>query len=248
MALVADLHGCEPEPALQALEQLAPDMILIAGDLMERRERAEAALEYRNQYGRWMRAALTLFQECRRPVKKLLGKNARENENALAFIKGAVRIAPTYYALGNHELSFQEEDRRRTKAAGAILLENRALYTHGLWLGGLTCKPDEAFLQEFAAKKGFKVLLCHRPEYFDTLLAGLDIQLILAGHAHGGQICLGKHGLFAPGQGFFPKYTGGVYDGRLVVSRGMANHTGLPRIHNPMELVMIQLDPDAARS
>ena len=61
----------------------------------------------------------------------------------------------------------------------------------------------------------------------------------MSGHAHGGQWRIFGRGVYAPGQGIFPKYTSGVIDGRCVISRGLSNHTHVPRIFNPPELVMV---------
>jgi len=97
------------------------------------------------------------------------------------------------------------------------------------------------WLERFSAMKGYKILLCHHPEYYKRFVKGKDIDLILAGHAHGGQIRLFGKGLFAPGQGLFPKYTSGVYDGRLLVSRGIANMVKIPRLFNKGEVICIEL-------
>ena len=75
-------------------------------------------------------------------------------------------------------------------------------------------------------------------------MSGRDIDLTLAGHAHGGQIQIAGHGLYAPGQGLFPKLTHGLYDGgKLLVSRGMTNGAKprIPRIGNPCELIILNL-------
>ena len=99
--------------------------------------------------------------------------------------------------------------------------------------------PDLAWLKDFEQQDGFKILLCHHPEYRDRYLKDMKIDLILSGHAHGGQIRFAGQGLFAPGQGLFPKYTSGMY-GNLVVSRGLANTAGfIPRLGNPTEIVYL---------
>ena len=67
-----------------------------------------------------------------------------------------------------------------------------------------------------------------------------DFDLILSGHAHGGQWRIGRQGIFAPSQGLFPRLTEGVHDGRLLISRGLANRTPVPRLNNPPETVYIQ--------
>lgn len=56
------------------------------------------------------------------------------------------------------------------------------------------------------------------------------------------------NGLFAPNQGWFPDYAGGMYplgETAMVVSRGLCKNN-LPRIWNPPEVVMVELVPDEA--
>ena len=108
-----------------------------------------------------------------------------------------------------------------------------------------TPPPDLRWLERFSAFQGFKLLLCHHPEYYPVYIKPLDIDIILSGHAHGGQWRLFGRGVFAPGQGLFPALTSGVYDNRLVVSRGLANTAGVPRIFNPTELVIVKLIPQS---
>ena len=88
-----------------------------------------------------------------------------------------------------------------------------------------------------------RLLLCHHPEYYPDYIRGTDIELTVSGHAHGGQWSIFGRGVFAPGQGLFPKYTAGVYDGgRLVVSRGVTNTVRIPRFFNPTEIVVINAE------
>ena len=95
----------------------------------------------------------------------------------------------------------------------------------------------------------FTILLSHRPELVQWYEeSGFD--LVAAGHAHGGQvrIPLILNGLFAPNQGWFPDYAGGMYplgETTMVVSRGLCKNN-LPRIWNPPEVVMVELVPDEA--
>ena len=91
--------------------------------------------------------------------------------------------------------------------------------------------------------------MCHHPEYWcmqPPMLKDHPIDLVLSGHAHGGQIRLFGQGLFAPGQGLLPRYTGGLYEGphgNMIVSRGLANTAPppIPRLFNPREVVTIRL-------
>lgn len=99
-------------------------------------------------------------------------------------------------------------------------------------------KPETGWLPTFATQPGFRVVMSHHPEYLPLIPSSVD--LILSGHAHGGQWRVFNHGVWAPGQGWWPKYTKGVYEGRLVVSAGLSNTTWIPRIGNPTEVVYIE--------
>ena len=72
--------------------------------------------------------------------------------------------------------------------------------------------------------------------------SGFD--LILSGHAHGGQWRLFGRGAYAPGQGVFPKYTKGIYDGRFIVTSGVGNVYLVPKINNPPEVCVINLEEE----
>ena len=161
----------------------------------------------------------------------------------MRFFREAAQIAPTYYAPGNHDAWLTREDRRAILETGTVLLENAgAVYRRGdrvLNIGGFSSEIGMGWLRKFAKKPGAKLLICHRPEFYEPYLKRLTIPLILSGHAHGGQWRFLNRGIFSPGQGIFPKYTKGVYDGRLVVSTGLANTANVPRIRNPMELVVV---------
>jgi len=97
-------------------------------------------------------------------------------------------------------------------------------------------------------KEQFTLLLSHRPERIEDYL-GYPFDLILSGHAHGGQWRLPGivNGLYAPNQGLFPKYAGGRYDFEdtaFLVSRGLAREsTKIPRVFNRPELVVVDLIP-----
>ena len=88
------------------------------------------------------------------------------------------------------------------------------------------------------------MLLAHHPERIEDY-ARTGVDLVLSGHAHGGQIRLFDHGLYSPDQGILPRYTSGIYvckNTKLYVSRGAGNHSFLPpRIFNRPEIDLITL-------
>ncbi len=173
---------------------------------------------------------------------------------AEAFLRDAPRVAPVFYALGNHEKRMRgsAEWIRRIEDTGIHLLDNRAVRLRpDVMLGALSSQPklppeqrDTGVVDPLAAFEGFRPLMCHHPEYYSRHVAGRGVDLTLAGHAHGGQIRICGQGLYSPGQWLFPKYTSGWYDDRrLLVSRGMSNHAIVPRINNPCELIILTLVP-----
>ncbi len=230
IAVASDLHGNANDAPLALLRQEQPDLILIPGDLMD-----DTALR-------------------------------DENASGYAFLRACSAIAPTYYSLGNHELAcyhkgnpwrhpiplpLNDEIRTRIANTGAILLDNDcAPFGERILICGLTSgihgaenKPNAEALSRFASADGIKILLCHHPEYYVPYIQSTDIALTVCGHAHGGHWRFFGRGVYAPGQGLFPKYTSGVIDSRCVISRGLGNHTWIPRIFNPCELVLIEFSP-----
>lgn len=176
-------------------------------------------------------------------------------DESLSLARELAGIAPTYYVTGNHEARLEEEDLTRLlsglRDAGVTVLrgERAAIGRQGASIA-VAGADDPAFgtgaqLSDLCADDGFTLLLCHRPELFaDYAAAGAE--LVLTGHAHGGQfrIPLLWKGVYAPGQGFLPAYTQGVHtEGRttMVVSRGLANLYFPPRLFNAPELVLVTL-------
>ncbi len=176
-------------------------------------------------------------------------------ETALDSARRLALIAPCYYVTGNHEHRMTQDKQtafyQKLEAAGVTVLRNRAVFLgmgEGFRLVGVDCnlaRTDQ--LQALMAKRPpeeLNILLSHKPHYAKYYeRAGVD--LVLAGHAHGGQWRLpGVGGLYAPGQGPLPKYTAGMYRlGKTVmcVSRGLGNSSFPLRIENKPELVTVIL-------
>ncbi len=171
-------------------------------------------------------------------------------KSGLEFLTLSSKLSPTFVALGNHEHRYDGDIRGEVVKRGATLLDNSSLNFKEINIGGLsscefngTGEPDTVWLDSFAHLKGFKLLLCHRPEYYEKHIKHLPIDLTLSGHAHGGQWRFFGQGLYAPGQGILPKYTSGMHDGRFIVGRGLGNPHLVPRINNKPEIIILNVRP-----
>jgi uncharacterized protein len=171
----------------------------------------------------------------------LVNNHSKGFERGIAFLKEAVHVAPTFYSLGNHEGNPDKEFFRKVRDTGAVLLDNQFVHWRGIVVAGLSHDIKLKMLRDLSKQAGFKLLLCHNPEYYPKYIKEYKIDLTLAGHAHGGQIRLFGRGLYAPGQGLFPKLTSGIHDGRMVISRGASNAVAFPRLFNRREIVFVDI-------
>ena len=163
------------------------------------------------------------------------------------FIREAAQRMPVFYSIGNHETrqTHYRQVLKDIEEAGAVMLVNRWVRFGPVWMGGwydadIVGVPDP--LDAFEKLEGPKVLLCHKPDHYIRYMRGRDIDLVVAGHAHGGQIRIFGQGVYAPGQGLLPRYTRGVVDGRMIISAGASNPSRMPRLWNPPEVLRITLD------
>ncbi len=229
IAQVSDLHnaqmGKDNEKLIKMLKQNTPDVIAITGDVIDSRH--------------------------------------TNIEVALDFAKKALEIAPCYYVAGNHESRIEEYDKfeQDLKDIGVVVLndEQISLTKNGekIELMGVldpTFETDDLSvdgenvvrqkLDKMIFDDKFTVLLAHRPELFEVY-SSYDIDLVLSGHTHGGQVRLPFLGSLAvPSQGFFPKYDAGEYTNgktKMIISRGIGNSMVPLRINNPPEIVLIEL-------
>ena len=186
----------------------------------------------------------------------LVDRHRNNNENAERLLRTVPEIVPLFVSIGNHERKFRDREAffRIIRDSRATLLDNECIRFRDIIIGGLSSAPetpDTDFLDRFEREEGYKLLLCHHPEYWRDYVTGRDIDLTLCGHAHGGQIRLFGQGLYAPGQGPFPKMTSGLYgDGSMLLSRGMTNGAKprVPRINNPCELIILTLEPEERKN
>lgn len=213
-------------------------------------------------YGLGNRELLDLVA-AQEPDLVLLGGDIIDDDRSLPWKRGYSLVSelaaqyPTFYVTGNHEYWTKEVDsvREEIAARGAVVLRGGSADVAGITVFGID-DPDAGeteWQQQLSAAVGeldsakFSILLTHRPERVEQY-EGLGFDLIVAGHAHGGQWRLPGliNGLIAPNQGLFPRYAGGRYDlsgdTTFIVSRGLAREsTWVPRIFNPPELVVIDI-------
>lgn len=173
--------------------------------------------------------------------------DAKNYKNGLEFLSRLCKLYPTFVSIGNHEHVYGEGILDEVIKTGAHLLDNGSVSFKEINIGGLSsCKdnkeiPDTSWLGDFTRLDGFKILLSHRPEYYEKYLKELPIDLTVSGHAHGGQWRFFGRGLYAPGQGILPKYTSGLHDGRFIVCRGLGNPHLIPRVNNKPEIIMLNI-------
>ena len=168
---------------------------------------------------------------------------------ALDFIEKAMEIAQCYFVTGNHELlvprKLMDTLLEGMADRGVILLDKEILQcgdSEIILIGDFfgTAKDEEYMY----AYDGYRIFASHYPENMDYFVAA-KYDLVLAGHAHGGQVRLPLvGGLYAPGQGVFPEYDAGLYsqgDTDMILNRGIGNSTIPFRFNNRPEVVLVEL-------
>lgn len=224
IAHVSDLHseyyGRDMKNLIEAIDKQSPDVIVLTGDIFD---------------------------------------DIRNNENTRIFLKAAVSEYPCYYVSGNHEQRKGGWKNFREEAAdlGVTVLEGENVSFKGITICGASSTGDGRLTFDESVKKcaeesgnGFNVLLAHYPEKVDYYRSFGKFDLVLSGHAHGGQwrVPFLINGVYAPDQGVFPEYAGGMYesaDGIMIVSRGLSRTNDIiPRIFNNPELVIIDILPE----
>ena len=173
--------------------------------------------------------------------------NKRAHKNAYAFVRGAVQIAPVWFAEGNHECALGETGEQylpEIRKMGVHILRDEYADLGSVRLIGLTQYASPQALAAMLDETRLNIVMAHRPELF-PIYAGTGADVVLSGHAHGGQIRLFGIGVFAPGQGFFPKFTSGLYrwgTSLLHVSRGLGNTILVPRVFDTPEPNVLQFE------
>ncbi len=217
---ISDLHnakfGKNNQKLVDRIRECDPDMIVLTGDLVD--------------------------------------SNHTNVDRAVQFVNEIVKICSVYYVTGNHEYWLDTSEYENLMdglaSAGMIILDDQVVEISrgdakfrlvGLDDKSLADGTLEALLSD---EKELTVVLAHEPQYF-ARYAGTGVDLVLSGHAHGGQFRLPfVGGIVAPDQGFLPEYTAGEYymnGTEMIVSRGLGNSVVPVRLFNYPEIVCVEL-------
>ena len=238
---ISDLHnvkfGKNNQTLVDRIRECEPDMIVLTGDLVD--------------------------------------SNHTNVDRAVQFVDEIVKICPVYYVTGNHEYWLEKSEYDELMdglvSAGVVILDNQVVEISrgdakfrlvGLDDRSLADGTLEALLSdesirnnqaeqkeeiadnEDSGEKELTVVLAHEPQYL-ARYAGTGVDLVLSGHAHGGQFRLPfVGGIVAPDQGFLPEYTAGEYymnGTEMIVSRGLGNSVIPVRLFNYPEIVCVDL-------
>lgn len=233
LVMLSDLHGCEHPTLIEQVSEIAPDLILLCGDM----------INHHHETGEDILVTAAVVKElCKiAPVYYSLGNHELERiglheSDAVKRItnEGAILLERDYVDL---------EIRGNTLRLGGLYTPNSAA----------TAKPSadsvEGFLSDFCASDSFRILLEHRPASFTDAIypAGYEPELVLSGHLHGGHVILPFLGpVYGANSGFFPKYALGSFElgsSTLIVSAGLSTDRHIiPRVNNPTEITKIVLE------
>lgn len=223
IAVVSDLHNTRQRKLIGMIKEMNPHIIAMTGDIID--------TKYTMKY-----------------VNVFLDELA------------ALGI-PIYYVTGNHEIGSLQTDEIKSdlKKRGIIVLEDEFVKINVNGIKLIIAGVDDPYKSDIDDWKNnvnnklspikrincYKILLAHRPDLWE-IYQSFGFDLVLSGHAHGGQVRIPYliNGLYAPHQGFFPKYAGGLYKhGKLnhAVSRGLSMFINLPRVFNRPELLQIDI-------
>lgn len=237
VALLADLHnrtyGKENEKLLERIDDIRPDRVLCAGDMLTARP------------GKTFDAALSFMKHLASDYPVYYGLGNHE------------------YRMNLYREDYGDAYERymgALKDAGIHVLDNESVTEGEFAFTGLTIERkyykrfqknvlEKDYLPSVIgepAQDKYQILLAHNPEYFEEY-AEWGADLVVSGHVHGGIMRLPVlGGVISPKLVLFPKYDGGLFqksNTTMVLSRGLGMHTLPVRIFNPAELVVIHLLP-----
>lgn len=237
--LQSEYFGREQKTLLKKVRESRPDIIVFTGDLLDRNH---------TDYEASMTAMKGLVEIA--PVYYVNGNHEMALPQA-----DTSEFYDELAKMGVNLLFDDETALRRGESVMRLLgLSEDTLYESKVSDRRTSTEYDSSVIIDMmnnltknVEKEDFAVMLTHEPQFFETYEegGGGKVNLIFAGHAHGGQIRLPfTEGLFAPGQGTMPRLTSGVHrinNTSMVISRGLGNSVFPVRLFNRPEVVVVEL-------
>ena len=234
VVVISDLHENNLANLCEQIREQSPDSILVVGDM--------------------------------------INSTSPNSLKVTKLMKQLVKISPVYYSLGNHELEYIEKGTsdlvKDLKSTGVVVLDKNyvdininnsnirigGMYEYAFGNKGNLVKKENMdkevynFLCDFQDTDNYKIMMAHRPDsfIFGDASKVWNIDLVVSGHNHGGQVILPfLGGLYGGDQGWFPEYVDGMYklnNINLFVTRGLgSNEKKLPRFNNRPEISIIDI-------
>ena len=228
LVIISDLHdnqlGENNKDLIDNINFLSPDMVLIVGDM--------------------------------------LNKDSKNSNTVTNLMKQLCKNYKVFYSLGNTEKNYIEARTsnlvEELENLGVTVLDDeyKDVNVNGniIRIGGIydyafdTKKYTQDFLSKFEDTDNYKIMLAHRPDsfIFNNVTKDWNIDLVVSGHTHGGQVVLPfAGGLYAAEQGWFPKYDKGLFDfddTKILITSGLGSGKEiLPRFNNTPEVVDLKL-------
>ena len=234
VVVISDLHENNLPNLCEQIKEQSPDIILVVGDM--------------------------------------INSTSPNSLKVTKLMKQLVKISPVYYSLGNHELEYIEKGTsdlvKDLKSTGVVVLDKNyvdininnsnirigGMYEYAFGNKGNLVKKENMdkevynFLCDFQDTDNYKIMMAHRPDsfIFGDASKVWNIDLVVSGHNHGGQVILPfLGGLYGGDQGWFPEYVDGMYklnNINLFVTRGLgSNEKKLPRFNNRPEISIIDI-------
>lgn len=235
ICVLSDLHNVlfERDLVYRKVNSLKPDLIIMAGDMANSKFRFSDA-------------------------------------KAIDLLRRLAKDYPVYYGIGNHEARLLWSPDRfnvtykrlisTLKKNGATVLDNESIYISefGVRITGLNL-PEDYYKKFFKKdtdensltsligekKDDYEILIAHNPEYFDDYVKR-GSELVFSGHLHGGIMRLPLNlGAVSPRYRLLPRFAWGMFKKRrtrMIVSRGLGQHTIPVRVFNTSEIVMVTIN------
>lgn len=227
---LADLHnnefGANNSKLIAKIAALHPDMIVYAGDMMNKGKE--------NNYSVLFDLSDKLSEIA--PIYACYGNNELDQQ---LFIDDTFKDQ-----LISHNVNLLSNEARNV-TVGNTALQLIAI-SDNVDQFDVETNNAKKFLESLEPTSNYRICLTHYPELFKEKLLNRSIDLAFCGHTHGGLVRLPViGGLYTTGEGFFPDFTEGVVtmedDTKVVISRGLGNNHLVPRIFNQPELVVVDI-------